>query len=120
MRNNRGFTLVEIVVSTVVLSLIIVGMLSIFVAGSKHLIHTRERMTSMELGKFFLDPMQMDVRQDTWDDLGNDLTPVISPVTEQIINNREFSETHTVDANVAGTDLRRVTTTITWNEPSAP
>jgi len=118
MHNCRGFTLVEIVVASVVLSLVVVGMLSIFVAGSKHLIHTRERMTSAELGKFFLDPMQMSVRQDQWT-VTNALLiagPINLPSTPQMINNRQFSGTYRTDP-VAGTDLRRVTATITWNEP---
>jgi len=121
MYNKKGFTLVEIIVSSVIFAIAVIGLLSVFVSGNNQIIHIRERMTSAELGKFFLDPLQVYVRQDTWDSilLGNELrlgtrAGVLSP---QIINNRSFSETHTVDP-MAGTDIRRVITTIFWTEPS--
>lgn len=125
MSNKAGFTLIEIIVASVVFALVIAGLLSVFVAGNKHIIHARERMTSTEVGKLFLDPMQMDVRMDTWNLPGNDLNLSAVPVslTTQRVNNRDFTGTYTVadattDSALVNTDLRRVTTTITWNEPS--
>ncbi len=130
MDNKSGFTLVEIIVASVIFALVIAGLLSVFVAGTKHIIHARERITSAELAKVFLDPMQMDVRMDTWNQPGNDLNLSVPPVplTAQTVNNRVFSGTYTVadgnplggnyDSALFGTDLRRVTTKITWNEPT--
>ena len=112
-----GFSLVEVIVATIILSLIMLGMLSVFVAGNKLIIHNRENMTSSELGRFFIDPMQLDVRQDTWDQPGNTLNLLAVPVVlaPQNVNNRNFSASYTTSA-VAGTNLRRLTTTITWPE----
>jgi len=125
MHNKAGFSLVEIIVASMVFALVIVGLLSVFVSGTQHIIHARERITSAEVGKFFLDPMQMAVRMDTWNQVGNALKLSAVPVslTTQRVNNRDFSGTYTVDdattdASLTGTDLRRVTTTISWNEPS--
>jgi len=123
MYNKSGFTLVEIIVASVIFVLVIVGLLSVFVAGNKQIIHVRERMTSAELGKLFIDPLQIDVRQDTWNQAGNGLNLSPAPPTTQTVNNRVFTGTYTVadattDTALAGTDLRRVTTKITWNEPS--
>lgn len=131
MHKNSAFTLVEILVASVIFALVIVGLLSVFSSGNRHIVHTRERMTGTELGKFFVDPFQMDVSQETWDQAGNQLNVSAVPVnltpTPHKINNREFSATYTVadgdplsanyDANLASTDLRRVTTKVTWNEP---
>lgn len=64
---KRGFSLMEVIVATALFSLVIVGMLSVFVTGNKQVIHIRERMVSSQLGKLFIDPMQGYVRQDTWD-----------------------------------------------------
>jgi type II secretory pathway pseudopilin PulG len=121
MPNKAGFTLVEIIVASVVFALTIAGLLSVFVAGSKHIIHTRERITSAELGKLFIDPLQTDVRQDTWN--SNALGTLAIPTASETINNTLFTATYaaadsSADPALAGTDLRRVTTTITWNELS--
>lgn len=123
MQKKSGFTLVEILVSSVIFALVIVGLLSVFASASKHITHTRERMAGTELGKFFIDSMQMDVRQDTWNSNGLDVSATPVALTPQKLNNRDFSATYIVadgtsDTALVGTDLRRVTTKITWNEPS--
>jgi prepilin-type N-terminal cleavage/methylation domain-containing protein len=131
---KNGFTLMEIMVAAVLFSLVIVGLLSVFITGNKQVIHARERMVSSELSKLFVDPMQAHVRQDTWglagnallsgitycDSVGGHTQNPICPSTpaERKINNRDFTATYTT-TNVTGTDLQRVTTTITWNEPSS-
>ncbi|MDD5476611.1 MAG: prepilin-type N-terminal cleavage/methylation domain-containing protein [Candidatus Omnitrophica bacterium] len=134
MCNRSGFSLVEIIVALVVFALVIVGLLGLFVAGGKNIIHARERMTSAELGKLFIDSLQMDVRQDTWDlgQASNALTVGTTycdsvgghtqnkdcpTAAQRKVNNRDFSAQYVIDG-VSGTDLRLVTTTITWNEPS--
>ena len=116
-KQKKGFSLVEVIVASVVFSLVVVGMLSIFDAGNQHIIHTRERMTSAELGKFFIDPLQMYVRFDTWDQVSNGLrAPVTISLTPYTINNRLFTASYDT-ASVPNTDLRRVTTKIQWTEP---
>lgn len=140
MHNKSGFSLVEIIVASVIFALVVVGLMSVFVAGSKHIIHARERMTSAEVGKLFIDPLQTDVNQSTWtlgqasnaltigttycdSDAGHTQNKNCPPAAQRVVNNREFSATYaiadaTTDTALANTDLRRVTTTITWNEPS--
>jgi len=70
MRKKFGFTIVEVLISTVIFSLVVLGLSSVFISGKKLIIHSRERMTSGELGKFFLDPMQIYVSFGTWN-VGN-------------------------------------------------
>jgi len=128
MRKKSGFTLVEILVSAVIFALLIVGLLSVFASGNRLMTHARERITGTELGRFFIDPMQMDVRQDTWNSNSLDLSASPVALTSQEVNNRDFSANYTVadgnslgvnyDSALAGTDLRRVTTKIIWTEPS--
>jgi prepilin-type N-terminal cleavage/methylation domain-containing protein len=115
MGRKKGFSLVEIMVASVVFSLVVLGLISVFISASKHITHTRERMTSAQLGKFFLDPLQVYVDYDTWNEPGNELALGIRPGVSQSINNRNFTESHNV-GDVGGTDLRRVTTTISWIE----
>jgi prepilin-type N-terminal cleavage/methylation domain-containing protein len=116
MQERNGFSLVEIMVSSVIFALVILGLISVFVSASKQITHTRERMTSAQLGKFFLDPLQDYVRDNDWDS-GNELSANgdNKPGGSQVINNRTFTETHDVSA-VGGTGLRRVTSKISWDE----
>jgi type II secretory pathway pseudopilin PulG len=147
--SKNGFTLMEIIVAAVLFSLVIVGMLSVFITGNKQVIHARERMISSELGKLFVDPMQAHVRQDTWDLTTNALyipaLPTTSftsycdavgghtqnpiclsmPASERKINNRDFSAQYDVSrvcngvcSSATDTGMRRVTTTLTWQEPA--
>jgi prepilin-type N-terminal cleavage/methylation domain-containing protein len=113
MRKKSGFSLVEIIVSAVVFSLVITGLISVFISGNKLVIHIRERMTSVQLGKLFLDPLQVYVRQDTWGSNDLSINGINKPGGSQIINNRTFTENHSV-STVAGTGLQRVTSTISW------
>lgn len=130
MHNRSGFTLIEIIVATVLFALIIVGIVGVFVGGKRQIMHARERVTSAELGKFFIDPMQSSVRQSDWDQAANALKAGTTycdsvgghtqnsacPLSAQrTVNNTEFSSKHEID-NVSGTALRRVKTTISWNE----
>jgi len=133
MRKQKGFSLVEVLVASVIFFLVMAGLSGVFISGNKLIIHARERMASAQLGKFFLDPLQADVRQDTWDCTGasscggivNRLNVSSAQVsfTSQTVNSRPFSATYTVadgtiDSALAGTDLRRVSATITWDEHS--
>ena len=121
MRKKRGLSLVEILVATVIFSLIMLGMIGVFVAAKRQILHARERMVSAEISKFFIDPFQMDVRQDTWNSNDLNLSEAPRALPTQRINSLDFVGTYTVadgtsDSALTGTDLRRVTTTITWTE----
>ncbi|MCK9433011.1 MAG: prepilin-type N-terminal cleavage/methylation domain-containing protein [Candidatus Omnitrophica bacterium] len=120
MIKQKAFSLVEVLIASVIFSLIMLGLASVFVSAGKQITHTRERMTGAQLGKLFLDPLQLFVRQDTWGVAGNGLTAGSYAGTSQSINSRSFTEAHEVSA-VGGTvsegsNLRRVVSTISWEE----
>ena len=117
------FTLLEIIVAMVLLSLVILGMLSVFVGGARHTVHSRERLSSAEVGKYFVDQMQNFVRQDIWDTVANPLSltsafPLQPPLTSQVLNNRTFSGTY-ITTPITNSDARRVIVTVNWTEPSS-
>lgn len=117
MRNKRGFSLVEVLVAVVIFALLLVGLMSVAIAGNKNVIHARDRAVAAQLGRFFLDPLQGDVRLDTWDQAGNQLRIGTSAGVAQSFNNRSFAEALTVTTVPnTGNDLRRVVTSITWTE----
>lgn len=115
--NKKGITMMEIVVAAVIFALVLVTLANLFIGGKKYIVHSRSRMAGGELGKFFLDPLQQQVRQDQWSDncLGS-LDPAKCQEQYRTVNNLEYKAQYNV-ADVNESDTRHVTTTITWTEP---
>lgn len=126
--NKKGLTLVEILVSSLILALIMIGLANLFVAGKRHILHSRSRMAGGELEKFFLEPLQMNVRQDQWG--GNCLsTNGVNPPgcnTAAWIDPSSGIQ-YTPQYQIGGLlvdflnplgRLRRVILTLNWNEPA--
>jgi len=134
-----GFTLLEILIAALILALVMIGTASIFLAGKRHIAHTRSKTQAAELGKLFLAPLQQDVRQDTWDNpstnaLSIDTTKPITtrycdsvhsqeqqlpncpPKEERTLDGIEYSAQYDISEDTARPNLRKVVTTITWNE----
>lgn len=129
--NKRSAVLFEIIVATLIFSLVVAGLVSIFVASRRHMQHARERMTSSEMGKLFLEPLQLAVLQETWNSnalnlgtfycdsdpahaaLQNPACPAVA--SQRIINNINYTVRYDV-TNVPGTDLRKVIATVHWDE----
>ena len=109
-------TLIEILVASVIFALIISGLVSVFVMAKVYNVHGRARLTASELGSFFLDPLQMQVDESIWwtSCLGRHAAADCPDVIGNI-DSRPYRATYTVD-DVVGTDLRRATVTINWNE----
>lgn len=63
---KKALSLVEILVSTLIFALIMGGLANLFVATKQHILYAHSRIAAAELGRYFLDRLQMDVRQDTW------------------------------------------------------
>jgi prepilin-type N-terminal cleavage/methylation domain-containing protein len=113
---KRGFTIIEIIVAVVLIALMSLGMTGIFIAAKRHVQHSRSRVSGGELGKVFLEPLQMQVRQDQW--ASNCLgAHSCNPLTVTI-DNIGYTGTYSVTDNVVADRLRRVTVNVTWSEPS--
>lgn len=147
MIKKSGFTLIEIIVATFIFALVILGLLSVFSGGNKLVMHTRDRVASAEIGKLFVESLLKGVRQDTWDKGASENALAVGVTycdsngshanaqnincpsqNQRTVNNREFSAKYIAiqgglnqgeDPALAGTDLRLLTTTVTWNEPSS-
>ena len=114
--NKKGLSLLEILIAALILTLVITGLVSIFVSGKRLVLHSRARISAGELGKFFLDPLENRVRQDEWgfNCLSNNAAcnpqqETVGPITYNAVYNT---------SDVLGTNppLRRVTVNIGWNE----
>lgn len=131
-----GFTLIEITVSTILIALMLIGLVNLFVGGKRYILHSRSRMAGGELGRVFLEPLQMQVRQDTWNQTTNGLStgtrncqadadpplPNCPPEGERTLYGMRYDAEYNISDDSTGgplqnTDLRRVVLTISWTEP---
>jgi len=115
--HKKALTLIEIIISIIIVAITMAGMVNLFVSSKRWVLHSQSRMAGGELGKRFLEPLQMGVRQDQWganclsqngDPAACDHTPWTDPYTGRIY-------TPTYNINPLG-NLRRVIVTITWVE----
>lgn len=120
MMRKKGFTILELLISAMILALIVAGLVSIFVTGKRYAVHSTSRIQAAELGKYFADPLQIQVRQDTWTAVGNCLGTGNCPAQTWTIGaigyRADFTWTNVV-SGIPGNTLRKVTTRITWTEP---
>jgi len=144
MTNKKALTLMEIIVSVVILAVIMVGLTNLFVAGKRHLQHARAKMTGGELGRLFLDPLNMAVHQseisvadggpspNAWPQANNPLFAGTKycdsdgghtqgfwcpSQAERTLGNIEYSARYTITRNSPINNLNKVTLNVTWTEP---
>lgn len=143
-KNNSyiaGFTLIEILVSALVLSLVISGLSYVFLAGKRHGFHSRTRVQAIELGRLFVAPLQMDVTmterssgaQNGWgqannglntgvrycdDDAGHTQQLGCPSQAERTIDGVTYEATYTVNQDTPIDNINKVKVDITWSEPA--
>jgi prepilin-type N-terminal cleavage/methylation domain-containing protein len=114
---RKGLSLIEILVSAVILALIMTGLINIFAASKRHIVRNRSRATASELSRNFLDILQMDVRQDQWGSNCLSSSSTASCPGSESLNSYTYTPSYTI-TDLSGTSLRKVKLNITWNEPS--
>jgi Tfp pilus assembly protein PilV len=114
---TKGMTILEIIIAMLILVLVMAGLANLFVAGKRFVLASRSRIAGGELGKYFLDPLQMNVTQSNWDQAGNDLMigPDRTGSAVKLEGNVEYTPTYNI-TDVTGTDLRQVKLILSWQE----
>lgn len=115
--NRKGFTLLEILISSIILALVMTGLANLFVAGKKYILHSRSRIQAVELGRLFLSPLQMDVDQSKWG--SNCLSAGINCQGPQTVDNIVYTPTYIISNAFPISTLHKVKVTIKWDEPSS-
>jgi len=135
---KRGFTILEVLISAIILALVTLGLVNVFVVAKRYMAHSRSRTAGGQIGKLFLDPLQMAVRQDTWGIATNALSQGVSycdsvgghaqnascppSAAERQINGVTYDAKYDISrefiAGIPTRRLNRVRLSITWNEPS--
>lgn len=114
---KKGFGFIEVIISLVLITLTITGLAHLFLAGKRLLFLSHTRMGGGELGKVFLDPLQMDVRQDQWGSNCLSSNPTSGCTQNASVSNINYNAAYTITNVLAGNDnLRRIKVDISWNE----
>jgi uncharacterized protein (TIGR02598 family) len=129
LKKNSAFTLMEIVVAATILALVMVGLVSVFFAGKRWLAHSRFKMTGAELGKYFLDPFSVNIRQDQWNAGSSDYIAANPLYVHDVsgtavnLNSKLYTPTYNVGAAPAPTSggaisnqFRKVKVEVKWPE----
>jgi Tfp pilus assembly protein PilW len=117
-KKKTGISLVEILVSMVLLSLVMIGLVNVFITSKRLLIRGQAKITALEMSRLFVDPLNNQVRQDTWNQAGNDLRLGVRSGTSQIINGINYTSTYNVTDVPCplSVNLRRVKVDMRWND----
>jgi prepilin-type N-terminal cleavage/methylation domain-containing protein len=115
-----GLSLIEIIVAMVIMSLVMLGFINLFIRSKGFIIHSRSLMTGGELGRYFLDPLQMEVRQDTWNTAANNLRPRTYDGNNMTISGITYTPNYTVSNTTvcSSSIIRKVKLVLRWNETS--
>jgi prepilin-type N-terminal cleavage/methylation domain-containing protein len=111
---NSGLTLVEILVSMLIFALIMGGLANLFFATKRLTFHQRYRLVASELGRFYLDFLHKDVRQDEWG--SNCLGSGAGCSGDEVVDGMTYSPTFVFN-DLLGGRVRKIRLTINWTEP---
>ncbi|MCX5707170.1 MAG: hypothetical protein NTW13_05940 [Candidatus Omnitrophica bacterium] len=59
--SKKALSLLEVIVATIILAITMLGLVNLFISGKRLTLHAHYRMSAGELGKFFLEPLQLQV-----------------------------------------------------------
>jgi Tfp pilus assembly protein PilV len=121
--DKKGFTFFEILLATFILSVVILGLVSVFVSAKKLIRHNKTRVTASELAKLFMDPFQLQVRQYNWGSGENCFSqencPAVTNGTADSLD-RNYTATYTFAYGDPIANLTRVKAVINWTESDTP
>ncbi len=108
--NKKSLTLLEILISTIILALVVTGIVNVFISGKQFIQHSSYRIGAGEIGKQFIDPFQNCIRQDTWN------TSPFAMNSSVNQSNGTYTASYVISNLSNITTLKRVGVTISWTE----
>lgn len=132
---RKGQTLLELLAAGVILSLVVGGMVSVFLSAKRFILHSRSRVAAAEIGRNLVDYLQMHVRADTWnittqndlaattlayrycdDDMSHTQQTDCITQSERTLNTIIYSANYSISDAPTNPNLRKVVARISWNE----
>ena len=122
--NKDGLTLVEVIVSALILAVTVGGILSVFSTEKGVVDRTGRRMQAMNFARQKLEELKNAVRADTWPNAGDLAAGVDKPAP--IANGGDFTSIFEGDRKYTVNDVfvngdtvyKSVTVTVSWTEPA--
>ena len=119
---KRGFTLVEVIVASLILVFTVAGVLLVFSSEKAALERAGRRIQAMDFARQTLEQLKNEVRADTWDTATNDLrihTEAPQALPGKFGANFAAQRGYVVTAGPApiADSYRIVTVTVDWSEP---
>lgn len=122
-KNRTGLSLLEIIISLLILSLVMYGLTSLFVASKRMTYHSSSRVLSMDAAKYFFEDAGLAVTADNYTADQNCLYNDGSCVSNANITyngiryNITYHTENVTNSTSANTTLRKVVINVTWDEP---
>ncbi|MBU2103345.1 MAG: type II secretion system GspH family protein [Candidatus Omnitrophica bacterium] len=106
---KKSFTLVEVIVSAVILALTFGGLLAAFSGARAYVARAERRLVAANAARAWLNGLYVQVRQDTWDLPANLLQTTTSPGNLTDPFNRNYTQTYERNATLeAGREYRSI------------
>jgi prepilin-type N-terminal cleavage/methylation domain-containing protein len=115
INSNSGFTLVEVVISTVIFTIVAAGLYASVSTLRKPAMDTTKKINASFVGKQILEELRNDVSADTWNN-GGPLVPSGTPyvLPDVTVGGITYHPQYIVENDPDGSPARKVTLTITW------
>ena len=106
--------MLEVLISALILSLVMAGLMNVFLGSKRYILGSRWRITAGELSRYFLEPLSLNVSQNTWSSSwlgsGGNYT---SNITLDGIN---YTANYNITQSFNLTNVSKVKLNVTWND----
>jgi len=109
---KKNFTLIEVIVSTVILAFVFSGLLFSFAAVRQYVNRANKRLVAANLVRDVLGSLYRKVREDTWNNtIGELANGTHNNIVSVNIDNYSYTGNYTV-SNITGRDYRQVNASV--------
>ena len=123
-KKQCGFTLVEVIVSLLILLTTAAGIFASFTAAQNYVLRSKRRIAAVNFARQKLEELRPYVRQDTWTNSTSGVNLLYAPETSSQPYSESFSFSSTWSGllnytvtNTINTASRMVSVTANWTEP---
>ncbi len=121
MKKTKAFSLIEVLISTLILSIAFAGIIASFSFARAYVLRANRRLVSANLIRKVFDSLTPAVRQDEWDDSANPLHPnyIGSGFNETFddgLHNGDYTVTDVTDPATGDVMYRQVDVTVDYEE----